>query len=104
MTSRNARETSAATPKSAPPVHVPQPPPEPILGVPGPTYAAHDGHVWRRAMRSWELVDAFTAPKLLAGFRDDSRDAGDWFHARAAELADELEAAIAEAYPMERAA
>lgn len=85
-------------------IHPPQPPPEPTIGIPSPTYVAHDGHVWRRCWRQWSTVDHFTAPKLLAGFRSDALNTGDWFHVRAKELADELEAAIAEAYGLELAA
>jgi hypothetical protein len=85
-------------------IHVPIPPPEPVVGVPSPTYVAHDGYVWRRSVRTWELVDDHTAPRLLAIFKTDAMNKGDWWHARAGELAAELEAAIAEAYPQEEAA
>jgi hypothetical protein len=95
---------AAAQEPQSPTFHVPTPPPEPVSGEPGPTYVAHDATVWRRSFHGWNVVDAHTAPKLLAVFRADARNTSDWFHARAAELADELEAAIAEAHPMEFAA
>lgn len=78
-------------------IRPPQPPPEPVRGVPGPTYVAHDGHVWRRAMLTWETVDPPIAERLLAGFCADALNTADWFHARASELAHELERAMRDA-------
>jgi hypothetical protein len=80
------------------------PPPEPILGEPSPTYLANDGMVWRRDEYGWHMVDAYTASRLLACFRNDARNTGDWFHRIAAQHADELERAIAEVQQMEQAA
>lgn len=70
------------------------PPPESVQGIPGPTYVAHDGCVWRRSMQGWDIVDDYTAPRLLAGFRADAKNTEDWWHRRAAELAAELSTAI----------
>lgn len=67
-------------------------PPEPVQGVSGPTYIAHDGAVWHRSMCGWTCVH--DPLRQMAVFREIERDTADWFHKRAAELADEIEAAM----------
>lgn len=80
------------------------PPPPPVLGEPCPTYLANDGMVWRRDEYGWHMVDAYTAARLLDAYRNDARNTGDWFHKIAAQHADELERAMAEAFTMDEAA
>lgn len=89
-------DAGAHIPRS-PQVRAPIPPAEPVKGVSGPTYVAHDGHVWRRAMGFWSHLDGITADRLLVAFRVDEMNSSDWFHARAGVLADELETAISQA-------
>ena len=79
-------------------------PPEPVQGVSGPTYVACDSHVWRRSMQGWDIVPPGVRERLLAAFQADAMNTEDWWHKRAAELADELQTAITEADAQEIAA
>lgn len=92
--SRNSVNAELASGTHSPPT--PQPPPEPTAGVPSPTYLAHDGYIWRRGMKAWTTIDPADPHVLLKLFRDDAANQADWFHARSAELATELETAMRE--------
>lgn len=70
------------------------------MSKPQPTFMASNGHVWRNSHAPhfhWSSLLPQTCERLLPLFRADQHNHADWFQKRAGQLADELEAAMAEA-------
>lgn len=81
--------------------------PRPPSHKPQSTFLARDGWVWRSSHAPhfcWHTIHSRTCESLLASFRADASNTADWFHKRAGELADELEAAMAQAATQRKAA
>jgi len=57
-------------------------------------FIAYEGVVWRRSEHGWHSMTPKTCAGLLRGFREDAANKADWFHNKAARLADQLEAAV----------